>query len=265
MAYRHSVLFFLLMTRFFLSGMIAVSTVLLAHAGQAASTISQVGGASVTAGKAEVQWRVGYTADAEDSGQDQRFRMRQHVDYGFTDWYALRLVTAQDKRDGDNLEFASVRIENRFQLIERRDYGWDGGVRLLYTHSDGDKTPHEIEFRLMAQVPVTPKLEWRHNTIFEQDIGEDADDGIKLEWRNQLAWSLESPLPEVKKLATGIELFNDLGRLNHLDGREGQEHQLGIMAKGALQGSATFYAGYRFGVFDDDPDHGFSLAVGYRF
>ncbi|MCI5049687.1 MAG: hypothetical protein MRY32_05080, partial [Rickettsiales bacterium] len=138
----------------------------------ASSPLGNVGTAVVNDGAISYEARIGYTEDNDSTANDQRIQLREHIDVGLNDWYAFRLVAVQDKRHGDNLEHAAAILENRIQLIERRESGWDGGVRLIYVHRDGDKTPHEIDLRWMMQVPFGDGWEWRHNTVLEHDIGE---------------------------------------------------------------------------------------------
>ena len=173
---------------------------------QAASPIGNVGTAVVDAGAASVEMRSGYGWDDTTASQDQRFRLRQHVDYGFNDWYAVRLITTQDKRQGDNIEYTGVSFENRIQLIECRDYGWDGGIRLIYTQADGAYTPNVLDFRFMAQVPFGDGWEFRHNIVLKHDIGENMRHGLRVELRHQLAhditqWVAPPEYLGVKKLA----------------------------------------------------------------
>lgn len=234
---------------------------------QAASPLGNVGTARVDKGARSVEFRAGYTADGERRGVDERLQMRQHLDLGLTDWYALRLVSAQDKRQGDGVEHGSITIENRLQLIERREHGFDAGLRLSYVHRDGDKTPHEVDMRLMGMGPLgaAGNWEWRHNTVLEHDIGENSRSGMMLELRSQLTRKMDPPLRWLSKLRAGMELFNDFGRLNALSGYHDQDHQFGPVLKAGLGDGVYIQTGYRAGLSDAAPDHLFKLFVGVGF
>lgn len=232
----------------------------------AASPIGNVGTARVDENALYTEWRGGYTWEDAGGSNDKRFRMREHIDYGFNDWYAVRIIASQDKRNAAGIEHGAVTFENRIQLIEQRDYGWDGGIRLIYGHSDGDKTPHEIDVRLMAQVPFgeNNKWEFRHNTVIEHDVGENSQNGFALEWRHQVTRSITPP-DFLSKLRVGIELFNDLGRLNALSGYDAQDHQVGPVMKGYVSNGVYFQAGYRAGASDAGVDHLAKLFIGKKF
>lgn len=232
---------------------------------QASSPVSHVGGAAVNAGELSTEFRVGYTLDEKGASSHRRFRARQHLDYGLNDWYALRLITQQDKRVHDNLEHQAITVENRIQLIEKATHGWDGGIRLIYSQSDGDKTPHEAELRFLAQVPFSSDWEWRHNTMLEYDIGSGADDGVLLEFRNQISRAL--PVEDnsyLRKLAVGLDMYNDFGRLADLHGYDQQDHQLGPMIKASFAHGLSLYAGYRTGISEKGADHLFAFSIGKK-
>lgn len=239
---------------------------LLAHCAQAASPIGNVGTAKVDADAFSVEWRGGYTWHDAGSSADKRFQMHQHLDYGFNDWYAIRLVTTQDKRNNDNIEHRAITFENRIQLIERRVHGWDGGIRLIYGHSDGDKTPHELDVRFMAQVPFGMNDDWefRHNTVLEHDIGSDSRRGIALEFRNQITKAIDTP-DFLKSLRVGLEMFNDFGRLRDTTGFDSQDHQLGPVIKASFHHGLYLQTGYRTGLSDEGTDHLVKLFIGKKF
>lgn len=227
--------------------------------------MSGVSGAGVDKGKASVEWRSGYALDGRDASGDKRFRMRQHLDYGFTDWYALRLVVAQDKRQGDDLEHQAVSLEHRVQFFERENDGWDGGFKLIYSHNDGDKTPHEVAVRFMAGIPVAGGWELRHNTNLSHELGPDSEDGLALEWRHQISREMECRPDGIKKWSLGLELFTDLGRLNALSGYDAQDHQIGPALTATLENGMFFQVGYRAGLSRSSPDHLMKFFVGKTF
>lgn len=240
-----------------------LSTSITAHA---ASPISNVGTAKVNEGELSIEQRMGYTIDTPNNSAHKRFRMRQHLDYGWNDWYATRFVVEQNKLHADNVEHASISLENRFQIFEKKTDGWDGGFRLIYGHSDGDKTPHEIDVRLMAQVPFGTNDDWefRHNTVLEHDIGENSRNGVTVEFRNQITKALDAP-DYMKSLRMGVEMFNDFGRLRDSAGFNSQDHQIGPVIKGSFDNGLYFQTAYRAGISDDGADHLLKLFIGKKF
>ncbi len=225
----------------------------------AGSPTSNVGSAEVNKGETDVDLRIGFTDDEDSSSNDDRLRLRQHIDHGFTDWYAFRILVSQDKRKGDSLEHAAITLENRFQLIERRDHGWDGGFRILYTHRDGDKTPHEIDVRLLATVPFKEVWQFRTDTILEREVGENAENGLIVEFRNQVTRKFEVDSPYINSMRLGLELFSDIGRLNQQSGYDNQDHEFGPVMKMKLKGNQEVQIGYRAGISGAGSDHSIKL------
>ncbi len=240
---------------------ICLSIIALCASSHAAS-LSHVGGATVTQGKLGAELRAGFTADDDSSRADNRFRMRQHLDYGVSEHYALRLVTSQNKFDNDGLDHADIRVENRFHLIEREQYGWDGGVRLTYIQRDS--AADTIRARLTAQGALDDRWEWRHNTLLAHDVGSDAKNGIALEFRSQITYDLQIDYGAIKSSKVGIDMFNNIGRLDSSDFDE-QSHDLGVIAKIAMHNKFYTHIGYRHGISDKSADKIFKLAIGRSF
>lgn len=231
----------------------------------AASALSHVGGAVVRKGEISTEIRTGYTKSKEGTRSDGRLRIRQHIDYGLSDSYAFRLITFQDKREGEHMQHQAVVAEQRFQFIERREHGWDAGIRLTYTHRSEDKTPHEAEIRFLAQAPIADGWSLRHNIFLEHDIGEHAQDGIMAELRTQLTKEFHISRSGIKHIRVGAALFNDFGRLSELSGIDSQSHQFGPMMHTRFENGAYAQLGYRAAVSDDRADHFITLAIGKIF
>lgn len=248
------------LTAFFLS-----TGFLCAHAAHAGSPIGNAGTAVVTEGELSFEQRTGFQFDELDQGEDYRLRSRQHVDYGFTDWYGIRIVTEQDRRDGDDIDLTGVTFENRFQLFERDRHGWDGSLRLIYIFGTSPGEPDEVDVRLIANAPVGENWSFRHNTILEHEIGDNAADGVLMELRTQMMRNLPIEFDGLRRMSLGVEMFSDLGELNNVGSFDEQNHQIGPVMKASFNNRAYVQFGYRAGISDDAPDHILKLFVGRRF
>lgn len=231
----------------------------------AASPIGNVGTAKADDGAFSSEIRFGYTLDDDGDTNDGRFRLRQHIDYGVTDWYAVRVVTEQDKRTNGDFDFRGFAIENRFQFFERDRNGWDGGIRVIYGVGASAGQPDEIDIRFIGNVPIGERWEWRHNTVVEHEIGGNADDGLALELRNQLTRGIGDFIPGTQKTRLGVEIFNDFGVLRDDSSFDDQDHQLGPVMKTQFANGVYLQAGYRAGLSDDAPNHLLKLFVGRKF
>ena len=224
-----------------------------------AGTSSSVGSPKVSEGRTKSELRFGYASADETSSQDDRFRFRQQIDHGFTDWYAARLVLQQDDRKGDNFEHNSIRLSNRFHLLSAKTHGFDLGTRLEYTFADGDKTPHSLGTGLYLLVPMNA-YEIRVNQLFAHDVGENAEDGVEAEFRFQITRDLND------EHSFGVEGFHDFGNLTQLSGYSDQEHEIGPVFKGALPfGGLKYQTGYRAGISKGAADHNFKVFTSKSF
>ncbi len=215
--------------------------------GASANSNSAVGGATVDAGKTAIEWRLAMSEDDDNAGQDQRVRTRVHIDHAFSDLYAARLVYSMDRRKGDNLEFDGLSLQNRFHLLKKEDYGFDGGIRLNYTFADGDKKPDVLSLRFYQQIPYKA-WEVRFNQIIETEIGEDRDGGMLAEWRSQVTYAVND------NLRVGLDAFHDFGNLDEQSGYSDQEHAVGPVVKAKLGGGYSLEAAYRVGISDASAD-----------
>lgn len=223
-----------------------------------ASTTGSVGSPKVTAGKTELALRFGYSEADESSSEDERFRSRLHLDHGFNDFYAARVIVSQDRRKSDNLEHDAIGFENRFYLLQAKDHGFDFGVRAGYTHKDGDKKPSAVAFGLYGLVPLDA-YELRLTQTFDREVGEDSGEGIGTESRFQLTRSI------AENHRAGIEGFHDFNNLSEQSGYSAQSHTIGPVFKGKLTDSVQYETGYRTGISEAAPDHLFKFFVSSSF
>ncbi len=242
-----------------------ITAALIASAAQASSSVSQVGSARVEEGKATIQMRSGYTWDGSGSSHHNRLRTRQHFDYGFTDWYALRVITRQNRFVGGTISHEAIAIENRFQILEAVEDGWDAGIRLTYKHNSHDDTPNHLEVNVLNQVPVTEEWEFRSNIIGEYDIEASSGDVFLFELRSQMTRKIDLPYAEVKSLRIGVEMFNDFGALAKASQFHNQGHIAGTVIKLGLENGISTQASYRYGISRSAPDHTIAFSLGYSF
>ncbi len=208
--------------------------------------INDVSSPSVTKGKSSIEARVVVDAD-KDSSKDGRVDTRIQYDHGFTDYYALRISATQKRAPNDKYRHNNVRVENRFQLFEAEQDGFDGGFRVLYSAYDGSQQPDELAVSLLAAKTIA---DWalRTNVLFGNEIGKSSDDGLTAEWR----WQAMYPVADVR---VGLEGFHELGRLNEGSGWEDQNHQLGLVMKGDFNDDWSYQTGYEHGISRVAPDH----------
>ena len=223
-----------------------------------AQTISSVGSPNVSKDVTVIETRLGYSTDKDGGAQNQRLRGRFHVDHGFTNNYAARLIIAGDKRRNTNYEHDSITFENRFDLFDADEIGFDFGMRGSYTLKDGDKKPDNITIGFYELLPLK-KWEIRANQFISHEIGEGSDSGVSLANRIQATY------PLINNHRIGVETFNNFGIVKNLSGYSNQDHVLGTVLKGKFMESFAYETGYFTGISNNSPDHNYKLFLSKRF
>ncbi len=223
-----------------------------------ASTTSSISSPVVTEGETSFGARIGYSTADNASSDDERLRSRLHIDHGFTDFYATRLVIAQDDRKGDSFEHASLTLENRFHFLKKATHGFDFGLKANYSYKDGDKKADDISLQFYERIPYK-RWEIRLGQLFDHEIGEDSEPGITAQWRMQAIY------PVTETFKAGIEGFHNFGNLRALSGYNDQSHTIGPVFKGKLTENLGYETGYRVGISKSAPDHSLKFFVTQKF
>ncbi len=226
-----------------------------------ASPTSFVSGPSVSSGVTSFEVRAGYSWDDESASLDERFQLREHIDHGFNDLYAMRIIAAQDDRQNDDLDQDAFTLENRFQIFNSKDHGWDGGFRLSYSANHG--RADSVGLKLIGQKKWTNDITSRHNLNFGHQVGGGSADGISFGLSHQIMHKTD--ISWLKKSSAGIEMFNDFGNLRTQSGYSNQDHQMGPVFKGSFDNGLSFETGYRTGISRASRDHLVKLGIAKSF
>lgn len=229
---------------------------LLATLPTAQASMAGIGNATVTKGALVTHLRNSYNEDNKQSGLDDRVQNRLMVDYGVSDNYAIGLYLQGDKRSGDAMELESIMLDQRFEFTQQRRHGYYSGMRLRYTHRDGDKTPSNAHVRFILGTAIGP-WDLRYNQIFGHEIGPDHRAGLLVDTRLQTTYGY------ARFHRAGLESFSDFGNLRESD-RRSQVHTLGPVFTGFIDDRLQYEAGYRMGLSDAAPDHTFKLFLTQR-
>ena len=220
-----------------------------------AQSTGRVGGARVQSNLLDIEGRTVFVLDDENASQDNRFRSRLHIDYGFNDFYAIRLTLNGDRRDGDSYEHESAFLEARLHHLTRAEHGFDFGTRWGFTLKDGDKTPHSFDFGFFEEFDTFEGQELWLNQLFSIDSGEDAAAGFRFEFRARYLFNIN------EKHQFGVDSFNNFGNTRTLSGYSDQNHSVGPMFTGHLPYNMRYEASILNGVSRGAADQTFKLFI----
>ncbi len=244
---------------------IAVIIVLYAKFTHATSPISQVGSPVVTKGELATEARFGFTRDSRDFDDDKRLFMRQHINYGFNDWYATRFIIRQNKFNNDTVEHQLVSLENHFQFTDHNIDGFDSGMRLTYIDNHDNFAENILENRYLLQVPFMNEWQYRLHSIFNYSLADNPDNDVEFEIRNQITRKIKF-LPELlKQESIGIETFHNLNKIDNSENYDDQNHQLGVLSRGNFNNHMYYQTHYRIGISDSSADHLIGFMIGKKF
>jgi hypothetical protein len=224
-----------------------------------ANPLKSVGGTSVTKGRHAIEMRAGLSSDQASDSQDGRFNTRTYYDYGVSDWYAIRFGINQDNQGDGNYQHSALTLDNRFQVFERNQHGFDGGFRLSYSFRDGNKKPDTIEARWINVIPLQADYEFRHHVIVQHQIGQESRHGLMPELR----WQVTRPF--INDHRVGVEMFNEFGNIRYQDGYSKQNHSMGLVFTGPLWKDLNYQTGYRHSLSRNAPDHAVKFFIGHDF
>lgn len=229
-------------------------TALLFVGGSAASAwaTQNVSSPVVDAGKWSAEIRSGWQRFATEN----RFRLRQHLDYGFNDALALRVISQQRYRSQVGTQYAETGLELRWQWLELQDSGWAAGMRLGYDVTEAAIGADELKWRLLG-LWKEEAVEYRLNLDVGHEVGPGSESGLQFGTRMQAIYAWE------KGIRTGLELFSDYGNLSAQSGWDAQRHQLGPVAKFAVLDGINLQLGFLAGLTDASPDSEVKFILGW--
>lgn len=223
---------------------IACLVFLVAAFSPSAFAIQDVSTPGIEAGVGSFEVRGGW----QNAAGPTRWRLREHVDYAFTDSFALRLAGQQQRTRAEGWRYASTEVEGRFQFVEKKEAGWAAGMRLSYSVADDAAGGADvIRTRFLGQWGVGG-MDYALNADFGREVGSRRAHGIQFGTRAQAAYRWR---PDV---SAGAEIFSAYGTLDDISSWEAQRHQFGPVAKVKFSDSFDMQFGYLVGLTAVSPD-----------
>ncbi|MEQ8935044.1 MAG: transporter [Amphiplicatus sp.] len=233
------------------------SALALMAAPAAAQSTSAVSSPKIEPGEREFGYRLAFAV--EDGGAPSAFAHRFHYQQAVTDNLRLRLVGSFRDRADAALDFTSIAVEARWQLIESEAHGWDGGLIFHLTVPASTGRPERFRLGFPASKDITPRWQARAVIFTGFEIGDGARPGALLEARAETTYKLANGL------RVGPQLFSDFNTTAKTGSFDEQSHQLGFVVKGALTERLSYDAGALFGVSEAASDANLRLFLSYKF
>lgn len=179
---------------------------------------------------------------------------RLHYQHALSDAWRVRFIGLFADSGPGSMEFRYFRFEAQWQFAEDEVAGWDSAIRYELQIAEGDNLPSR------ARIAWTGKWNWdngweaRANFLTGRQFGPESHDGFLIEPRFQVTRSIAD------NWRLGLESFHDMNDTRGLGSFDEQEHQLGPILKGKLDGGKWSLAfSWLFGISDSADDNDFRI------
>lgn len=206
----------------------------------------------------KTEMRYGLEQDDESASRDGRFRQTYLAEYGVTKWWATRFNFKLSKPDGKPTDYTATEWENKFQLFNEKDDGFNGAFKIVYAMADNDDPPDSIELKLMAEKKFGI-FNQRVNLSFKREVGPESDTDTAL----GMAWQMLAPIDG--GLSGGLEWFGEFGPIGNIPSWDEQDQMLGPVFQYKATDMLSFESGYLFGISDAASDGLFKFFVKMKF
>lgn len=213
---------------------------------------SSVFSPDVKAGTSAFEYRGSY--EPEEGDTKSAFSQRLHFQMAFDDTWRGRIIGAQSRSNGNDLEYSYTRLELQQQVLEDERHGWDSALRYELQISDREGRPDRFRLAWTGKWDLSKRWQGRANVLLGREFGDNRGSGVIMETRAQISSKLG------KSGTVGLQMYNDLNRNTEMGSFDEQEHQLGPFYKLKF-GSWSINARYLFGVSDSAPDDNIGVHI----
>lgn len=220
-----------------------------------AQNISGVPSPVIPAGERAFEYRAAFGV-RDDGSADifaQRFQYQQTI---APDW-RLRVLTVQEKRDGDSLKTTTLAAQV-LHYFGQAD-GWKSGFRVDGDIALVDGRPHRLRGVWLNEIALAGPVTVRADLFVARQFGDRALDGVIVETREEFDYKLS---PEA---TIGAQMFNNWGTTAGFGPWSGQRHQAGPMIRFGIAKQIRIEASILVGLSEAAPDADFRVFSGYSF
>jgi hypothetical protein len=154
-------------------------------------------GATVEAGKAEIETRYGRLMGGEDAGEDA---FVAEAAYGFSPGVYGAALATLEREPGGNRRLETVAVEGIFTLGRIDSLGLDTAIYVEAEH--GVHGPDNLETKLLVE-HRRGRFDWRLNLVAEREVSQHAP--------VEFGYAASADFEVAEDLRIGAEAFGDLG------------------------------------------------------
>ena len=219
---------------------------------------------SVEYGERELDFKYGTAKAKASEGGGRETAASLGFGYGATSWWFTEAYVKYEKNPGERAKYDAFEWENKFQLTEPNQYAVDLGliteIEIPRERAEG----YELKAGPLFQFD-TGAIRWNANLLFERVLRgrEEGSHPTEMGYQLQAKYSL------ARELELGVQAFGDMGKWNHWEPADEQNHRIGpaVFGKFQLEGreAIRYNAALLFGETRAAPRHTFRLQAEYEF
>ena len=215
-------------------------------------------------GEREIDFKMGTEKARDSQGGGKESAASLGFGYGARQWWFTEAYIKYERLPGEGTRFDAFEWENKFQLTEPNQYFADLGFLTEIEVPRNRDEGYEIRFGPLVQLD-TGAVRWNANLLFERFVRsrEEGEHPLEMGYQLQARYSLHPALD------VGVQAFGDMGKWNHWEPRDEQNHRAGpaVFGKVKLGGreAIVYNAALLFGLSDGAPKNTFRLQAEYEF
>jgi hypothetical protein len=220
---------------------------------------------AVEYGEREIDFKYGTQKNKDSEGGERESAASLGFGYGATPWWFTEAYVKYEKEGGGKTKYGAFEWENKFQLTETNKYFADVGLFVeLEIPRERHEEGYEIAFGPLFQFDTGP-LRWNVNPVLEKVVRSRDGESHPTEFLYQAQVAYRLPAVDV-----GVQAFGEMGKWNHWEPRDEQEHRIGPAVFGKVKlgegrQALRYNAAVLFGETRATPKTTFRLQAEYEF
>lgn len=223
-----------------------------------AQSLAAVPSPDIAADERSVEYRAAY--GLFDAGAPDAFAHRIHYQQSLGEDWRIRVIVQQGKRGDAPLKTQTLGIQFFTQFVESEENGgWDSGLRFdgFIPLKDGRSGRARVVW--LNSFDFAPSWQVRSNLLLGREFGDNAQDGISLELREEATYRLSDDV------RIGAQLFSNLNTTAHFGTFDEQRRQIGPILRWKATKALRLDASILIGVSRAAADADFRIFAAYGF
>ena len=178
---------------------------------------------SVEYGEREIDFKYGTAKAKASEGGARETASSLGFGYGATEWWFTEAYLKYEKNPGERTRYDALEWENKFQLTEPNRYAVDVGL-ITEIEIPRERRVEGYEFKAGPLFQFdTGEIRWNANLLFER-VFRSREEGPH---PTEMGYQLQAKYSLRRELEVGVQAFGDMGKWNHWEPRDEQNHRIG--------------------------------------